>query len=385
MKFPTPLTKGEPASTVKPIQPAMRAKPEKVTFLIVPRFNMSAVITMIDTLRVANYLAPSPLYSWDVVSLDGSMILASNGMQQPAIEPPERNRRSELVFVVASWGSETYSKRETLSWIRRQARAGARICAVELGCYLVARAGLAEGIEMATHWSWAPGFHEQFHDIVFKEQLFIHDAKIMSCAGALAGVDLMLKLIADAHGERVAGEIADQMLHHPVRPGNAPQRRTMGRGMDTLAPVVREAINLIESHLAEPLSVPEVAKSLGVSQRQLERQFRQNIGCTVVQFSLLLRLQHARVLLIATGLSIREIATASGFNTLSHFAYSFGKHFGRRPSDYRQAWPERDNAPTWPGTLAAFLQTLEQRGVEKAKAEHMKKLPDLPDPHYKNR
>ncbi|WP_246040397.1 GlxA family transcriptional regulator [Roseovarius arcticus] len=376
MKTPTSRTSNGLAQAVKAEQTPKRVEPEMVTFLIVPRFNMSAVITMIDTLRVANYLAPSPLYTWEIVSLDGSMILASNGMQQPAIEPPERNRRGELVFVVASWGSETYNKRETLSWIRRQSRAGARICAVELGCYLVARAGLAEGIEMAVHWSWAPGFHEQFHGTVFREQLFIHDQKIMSCAGAMAGVDLMLKLISKAHGERMAGEIADQMLHHPVRPGNAPQRRTMGRGTDTLVPMVREAINLIESQLSEPLSVPEVAKSLGVSQRQLERQFRQGIGCTVVQFSLLLRLQHARVLLISTSLSIREIATASGFNTLSHFAYSFGKHFGRRPSDYRQAWPERDNAPTWPGTLASFLQTLEQRGLEKAKAAHLRKTPE---------
>ncbi len=315
---------------MKGTQTPRRVEPEKVTFLIVPRFNMSAVITMIDTLRVANYLSPSPRYSWEIVSLDGSIISASNGMQQPTILPPERNRRGELVFIVASWGSETYRNRTTLSWIRQQARAGARICAVELGCYLVARAGLAEGIEMAVHWSWAPGFQEQFHNTAFRERLFIHDQKIMSCAGAMAGVDLMLKLISDTHGERMAGEIADQMLHHPVRPGNAPQRRTMGRGMDTLVPVVREAINIIESHRSEPMSVSEVATALGVSQRQLERQFRQGIGCTVVQFSLLLRLQHARVLLIATGLSIREIATASGFNTLSHFAYSFGKHFGRR-------------------------------------------------------
>jgi transcriptional regulator GlxA family with amidase domain len=369
MKPPTTRMRGYPPAEVKPKQSSITATPEKVTFLIVPRFNMSAVITMIDTLRVANYLAPSPLYTWEIVSLDGSMILASNGMQQFAIVPPERNRRAELVFVVASWGSETYKKRETLSWIRRQARFGARICAVELGCYLVARAGLADEIEMVTHWSWAPGFHEQFQNIVCREQLFIDDQKIMSCAGALAGVDLMLKLIADTHGVRMAGEIADQMLHHPIRPGNAPQRRTMARGMDSIAPTVRLAITLIESQLTDPLSVPNVATALGVSQRQLERQFRKSIGCTVVQFSLMLRLQHARVLLIATSLSIREIATASGFNTLTHFAYSFGKHFGRRPSDYRQAWPEQETAPTWPGTLASFVQALEQRGAQKAKTE----------------
>lgn len=348
--------------------PAPPAAPQRVTFLIVPRFNMSTMITMIETMRVANYLAPSQIYSWDIVSFDGTRITASNGMEVAATPPPERNRRGELLFVMASWGSEHYRKRETLSWIRRQARTGARVCAVELGCYLVTRAGLAEDNELVTHWAWAPGFYEQFHGNVAREEIYNTGARVMSCAGGLAGVDLMLKLIADSHGDRMAGEVADQILHHPIRPHNAPQRRTMGRGMDTLVPTVREAITLIERHMSDPLTVPEVARMLGVSQRQLERQFRQNIGCTVVQFSLLMRLQHARVLLIATELSIREIATASGFNTLSHFAYSFGKYFGRRPSDYRQAWPERDVAPSWPGTLASFLQTLERRSLEKVGA-----------------
>ena len=118
---------------------------------------------------------------------------------------------------------------------------------------------------------------------------------------------------------------------------------------------------LIEQNIEEPLSVPEIAATLGVSQRQLERKFKKHIGCTVVQFGLLRRLQNARVLLISTDMSVREIATASGFNTLSHFAYSFGKFFGRRPSEYRVAWPSNEEAPTWPGTLSNFIESLAEK------------------------
>jgi AraC family carnitine catabolism transcriptional activator len=56
-----------------------------------------------------------------------------------------------------------------------------------------------------------------------------------------------------------------------------------------------------------------------------------------VQFGLLSRLQHARALLIGTKKTIREIATASGFNTLSHFRSAFRCCFGRVPSQYREA------------------------------------------------
>ena len=270
---------------------------------------------------------------------------------------PRRRVVSDQIFVLGSWGAEHYHNRSLISWLRKQARQGARICAVELGCYIVARAGLLSGKSATTHWSWLSGFRESHDDIDVPEQLFTIGDKIMTCAGGLAGVDLMLRLIEFSHGSGLSGEIADQMLHHPIRTETTPQRRTMGQGTETMATIVRQAVTLIESNIEEPLSVPEVARTLGVSQRQLERQFKKHIGCTAVQFGLLMRLQNARVLLISTDLSVREIATASGFNTLSHFAYSFGKFFGRRPSEYREAWPQDDTAPSWPGTLSEFLNS----------------------------
>ena len=334
----------------------------KVSFLILPRFNMATLITMIEPLRVANYLAPQALFGWDILSLDGPEIAASNGMSISALPPPDRNRRGELVFVLASWGAEDYRNRETEAWVRRQAREGARICAVELGCYVVARAGLLSGQNVAVHWSWAPGFQEQFAKITVEEQLYTLSDKILSCAGGLAGVDLMLRLIGDQHGRAMAGEVADQILHNPLRPAAAPQRHALSAGLEALSDTMRKVVTLIEQNIAEPLTVPDIATALGTSQRQLERQFRQAMGCTVVQFGTLVRLQHARVLLISTKLSVRDIATASGFNTLSHFAHAFGKCFGRRPSDYRQGWPKGDATPSWPGTFAAFLEAGPGRG-----------------------
>ena len=194
-------------------------------------------------------------------------------------------------------------------------------------------------------------------------QAFIHilDEKIVSCAGGFAGVDMMLQIISDHHGPRLSGEIADQMVYYPVRPGHNPQRRILGRGSENLLPVVSKAIEFIEKNISEPPTIPEISTFVGLSQRQLERQFKKSIGCSVVQFALLARLQYSRVLLIATDLTVREIATASGFNTLSHFAYAFKNCFNRKPSAYRQAWPDTESAPSWPGTLSNYLETLDSK------------------------
>ena len=340
------------------ILPKMERAQIHMVFIVVPRFNITTLITMIETLRIANYLAPSSTFSWEVASFDGSKVIASNGMTATIKTANENLRSAEFVFILGSWGTEHYHNQKLTAWLRKRARAGERICGVELGSYIVARAGLLDGKSATIHWSWLNGFKENFDRVEVEESLFTLDSKVMTCSGGLAGVDLMLRLIEEINGSSFSGEIADQMLHHPIRSAASPQRSTMGRSTETMRPLLREAMTLIENNIEEPLTVPQIAKVLGVSQRQLERQFKKNVGCTVVQFGLLKRLQNARLLLISTDMSIRQIATASGFNTMSHFAFSFGKFFGRRPSDYREAWPKEEPAPTWPGSLSDFLDTL---------------------------
>ncbi|MBI1386119.1 MAG: helix-turn-helix domain-containing protein [Rhizobiales bacterium] len=119
---------------------------------------------------------------------------------------------------------------------------------------------------------------------------------------------------------------------------------------------VRAAIALLEANIEEPRPVPRLCRELGVSQRKLERLFKSHTGCTVVQFANLLRLQKARVLLISTSMSIRDVSAACGFNSLSYFSMCFRRTFGRKRSEYRLAWPEQDPAPSWPGTVYAFKQ-----------------------------
>ena len=325
---------------------------------------MLTLTGLIEPGRIGNYLSPSPIYSNTFLSFDGLVVEASNGLTVTCEKPPERLDRNDMVFVLGSWGGENYANPKLFSWLRLHARLGLRLCAVEVGSYLFARAGLLSHRLATTHWSYLAGFQEQFPNTIASEQLFTAEGNIMTCSGGTAGIDLMMHLIQQEHGRRLTGEISDQIMHHPVRPPDAPQRMTHGRGIATLAPDVRAAIAVIENNVGDPLSVPQIAREVGVSQRQLERQFSKKMGCSVVQFGLLLRLQHARVLLISTQLGVREVATASGFNSLSHFAYSFKKCFARRPSDYRQAWPEPDSDPHWPGTLSKYLDTIKiNRGI----------------------
>ena len=50
-------------------------------FMVVPRFNLTTLITMIETLRIGNYLSSERLFSWEVTSFDELTLTASNGVQ----------------------------------------------------------------------------------------------------------------------------------------------------------------------------------------------------------------------------------------------------------------------------------------------------------------
>jgi AraC family carnitine catabolism transcriptional activator len=196
-----------------------------------------------------------------VASFDGSKVIASNGMTATIKTVNENLQSAEFVFILGSWGTEHYQNHKLTAWLRKRARAGERICGVELGSYIVARAGLLDGKSATIHWSWLNGFKENFDRVEVEESLFTLDSKVMTCSGGLAGVDLMLRLIEEINGSSFSGEIADQMLHHPIRSAISPQRGTMGRSTETMRPLLREAMTLIENNIEEPLTVPQNCKS----------------------------------------------------------------------------------------------------------------------------
>ena len=338
--------------------------------VLIPRFNMLSVTSLLEPVRIANYLAPNPHYAIRYCSFDGELITSSSGLSIHCETPPEKLGRKEIVMVFGSWGSEHYQNPKALSWLRLQARLGSKICGIEIGAYLLARSGLLAGKSATTHWSYLSGFQEQFPGIDAVEQLYTDTGNVMTCSGGTAGIDMMLHIIGQGKAAPLVGEISDQMMHYPLRDAQAAQRLTHGRGTEKLPSAVRIAIKAIETNVSEPLSVPEIAELTGLSQRQLERQFGKAVGCSIVQFGLLLRLQHARTLLITTELGVHEVSVASGFNSLSHFAFAFKKCFGKRPSDYRQAWSEQESEPHWPGTLARFLDAIEARRRAKIQSSH---------------
>ncbi|MEM5473507.1 AraC family transcriptional regulator [Hoeflea sp. AS60] len=94
-------------------------------------------------------------------------------------------------------------------------------------------------------------------------------------------------------------------------------------------------IDYVEAHLAEDLSVGDMANAVGLSRFHFSRVFRQTTSETPYQFLLQRRVQKARDLLLSSKLPLEHIATICGFRTLAHFDEAFRRIVGTRPFAFR--------------------------------------------------
>ncbi|MBT4890974.1 MAG: GlxA family transcriptional regulator, partial [Rhodospirillales bacterium] len=321
----------------------------RMSFVLIPRFNMMALTSTIEPMRVANYLTGKILFSWDFLSSEGGPVTSSNGMPLETIALTEPDRKIDRVFVCGSWDSEHYEDKALFAWLRRLDRIGVHLGAMDIGTYILARAGLMGGYRAAILWYCSHAFAEAFPDTIVEEMLYVTDRKRSTIAGGAAGMDMMLDDISRRHTPQFAHEIAEHIIHHQVRGPETLQRTLPDTQFEIMHPSVRKAITMMYRNVEEPLSIPEVAEHVNISQRKMERLFQKHVGRSAIAHYRLLRLQHARVMLTNTNLSIREISVACGYLSLSHFAKSFAEQYGRRPRDCREAWPLTDPAPVWPG------------------------------------
>lgn len=100
--------------------------------------------------------------------------------------------------------------------------------------------------------------------------------------------------------------------------------------------ICEKATSHMISHIAEPITMSEVAELAGVTERQMNRYFLEYTNQTAYAYLKGLRLQKARQLLLQTNLSIIEVAGESGWQNPSKFTEAFRKRYGMTPKDYRK-------------------------------------------------
>ncbi len=320
-------------------------RPDRVSFLLVPNFSMSAFTAMLEAMRLANYTTGRTLYDWEILSRDGDPVAASNGVQVIADRGIADAPHLDNVVVCSGIGAQMYQDNAVFGWLRRWAREGAHVGALCTGAHVLAHAGLLSGYRCTIHWENLDGFREQHPDLDVQAELFEIDRDRFTCAGGIAAADMMLTEIARRHGDEIASAVSEQFMHERIREGHDNQRLPLQARLRISHPKLIQAIGEMEAHVEEALSREDIAARVGLSRRQLERLFRRYLNTSPARYYLRLRLERARLLLSQTTMPVTEIAFACGFTSASHFSKCYRDMFGRTPRDERRGGDRDDIEP----------------------------------------
>ncbi len=307
---------------------------QSIALILLPEFTMMPVTSVIEPLRLANRMSDKPLYKWTLHSIDGQPVAASSGILTMANGDLETIPADAAVIVCGGLNIQHHTDKRLLSWLRKSSRRGVDIGAVCTGAHVLAEAGLLDGYRCTIHWENLPGFTEAFPDIDVTGGLFEIDEDRFTSAGGTTALDMMLSLITTQHGPDMAAQVAETILHSPIRHHSENQRLSLPARIGARHPKLVAIIEKMEENLEDPLSPSLLAKQAGLSTRQLERLFRRYLDRSPKRYYLELRLKKARSLLLQTDMSVINVALACGFSSPSHFSKCYRAYYGRTP--YRE-------------------------------------------------
>ncbi|NRB36256.1 MAG: GlxA family transcriptional regulator [Rhodobacteraceae bacterium] len=308
--------------------------PKRFVFVLLDKFTMLSFASALDCLRIANRMAGRDVYQWRLIGEGGDLVSCSAGTTFKLQSDLEDLQRDDVIILCSGVDVQAATTKKLLNWIRREARRGLTIGGLCTAAYAMARAGLLDGKRATIHWENADSFAEEFDEVELTKSVFIIDGNRMTTAGGTSSIDLMLKLVANDHGEELANAVADQMIYSSIRTDQDTQRLSVPTRIGVRHPKLSQVIQMMEANVEEPISPSLLAKEVGMSTRQLERLFRRYLNRSPKRYYMELRLQKARNLLMQTDMSVINVALACGFASPSHFSKCYRAHYDTTP--YRE-------------------------------------------------
>ena len=308
--------------------------PRRFVFVLIENFTLLSFSSALDALRIANRMSGKKLYNWTFIGENEEFVSCSAGTQFKLDNSLIELHRDDTILLCGGTSIQESTSRKLVGWLRREARRGLIIGGLCTAAYPMAKAGLLDEKKATIHWENQDSFAEEFLEVELTKTVFVCDGNRYTTAGGTSSIDLLLKIIADDHGEELANAVADQMIYSSIRTDQDTQRLSVPTRIGVRHPKLSKVIQMMEINIEEPISPSILAKDVGMSTRQLERLFRRYLDRSPKRYYMELRLQKARNLLMQTDMSVINVALACGFASPSHFSKCYRAHYDTTP--YRE-------------------------------------------------
>jgi AraC family transcriptional activator FtrA len=250
----------------------------------------------------------------------------------------DRLARADTVIVPGWADVDVAPPAELLDAVRAAHRRGARVASLCTGAFVLAAAGLLDGLRATTHWAHTGVLAERHPEVtVDPDVLYVDNGSVLTSAGKAAAMDLCLHLVRTDHGSAVANAIARRLVVPPHRDGGQAQF-VPAPVPPSGSPSLTELFSWVTARLDRPLTVPDLARRASLSSRTLTRRFRAVTGTTPLQWLLTQRIRRAQELLETSEESVEAIAAAVGLGTATTLRRHFHRSVGVPPDTYRRTF-----------------------------------------------
>ena len=222
---------------------------------------------------------------------------------------------------------------------------GTRIASICSGAFTLAEAGLLDGKRATTHWLAADLFRATYPEVdLDPDVLYVDEGQVLTSAGASAGMDLCLHMVARDYGAGVAADAARLAVAPLHRSGGQAQfilRNTAPAKHIAERTELDDLLAWIEQEAHRDLTLRDIAERAAMSVRTLNRRFQAETDQTPMQWVTGVRVRHAQQLLESTMHGVENIGRDVGFRSPANFREQFRRLTGVAPQNYRNTFRDR--------------------------------------------
>ncbi|WP_248749280.1 helix-turn-helix domain-containing protein [Pseudomonas sp. MWU15-20650] len=315
-----------------------------VLFVLLPNVLMLDLAGPAEVLRLAAQVDDPAAIDFDLQYVSPVPALhTSIGLPLTGLAPlPPTLAPGTLVVLVGSTSNVSTARRQAFDsandrltqWLQRVfAPSAERLLCVCSGALSAARAGLLDGRQCTTHHALCATLQAMAPKArVLENRLYVTDGRVSCSAGVTAGIDLMLHLVAELAGPRLACAVARDMVVYMRRSGADPQLSPWITGRNHLHPAVHRVQDAVTAAPGDAWTVTRMAGLACTSSRHLARLFHEHVGISPLDYLHTLRLAVARELLAESSLGIETIAERAGFGSARHLRRIWRKYETGTPS-----------------------------------------------------
>ena len=223
-------------------------------------------------------------------------------------------------------------------------RQGGSVLSICTGSILLMQMGLLDEKRASTHWKCFDWVKQHYPRVQLQEErLYSVDSNIYTSAGMTTGIDMTLAYLEELYDPVLAAEVARELVINVRREQIGSQKNTFLNFKNKFHPVVYKVQQILQSRINEIVTVQELAIDLNMSERNLNRLFKEHTGLGLAEYRNKIKLQKAEKLLTYSDKNIKEITQALGYQNEAYFNRVWKQKYGVTPGAFRrERYEERE-------------------------------------------